>query len=67
MKKDKTPLKEEILEELPLIFRFPVSRYNTYSRPISMIKSSFYQSRTSICFPLEKPISKIIPLNEKIY
>lgn len=66
MKKDKKPLKEDILKELPLIFRFPVSRYNTYSRPTSMTKSSFYQTDTSICFPAGKPISKIIPLHEKI-
>lgn len=66
MSKKKAPINDEILKELSLVFYFPTSRYNTYSSPTSLIKSTFYQSKSSVCFPASKPISKIIPLDEKV-
>lgn len=66
MSKQSNPLSENLLEDLPLIYRFPTSRYNTYSNPTSLINSTFYQSKKSICFPSVKPISKIISFNENL-
>lgn len=59
-------IKNELLIELPLTFRFPVHNEIGSIRPIYPTKSSFYQTNASICYQPEKPVSKIIPLHEKL-
>lgn len=60
-------LKKDLVKELPLTYLFPVFDIVDQIPQISPSVSSFYQTKASICFRSEKPVSKIIPLNEKIF
>lgn len=58
-------LNEEILSELPLMFRYPTIKPKNTGDRVSVVKSNFYNTNMSICYPSHKPVSKILSINEK--
>jgi hypothetical protein len=58
-------LNGNLLQHLPLMFYKPVETKKINSFIMRVKECNFYQTKRSICYNSQKPISKLILLDEK--